>query len=307
MKLHCVSFLIIFIFGNVAGVPLKLLVPSKKNLMLSFFPVDQESFLSILSSSDSLNFLSTMMQADPEKINEIIILLDNMILEAQKGHDDLNNAKELAAQELADADEELSQASIAEVAAKTQKDAADDRLTKATKDITDQMDKLQQELEILLKVQEQLQGIQSLQNSDLELESGSDIQKSKTPVFPNAPVSLLSVLANADPVKLGIVMDGVEQLIEDTRNAISGLNTEQQEAQEEVNQTTEKWTETEQVLTEAHSKKDIAQEKYDEAESNLTGKEKREVEILEQVKAMLQTLLPDGFAPASLESQQVAG
>lgn len=303
MKLYCVS-LIIFFFGNVACIPVGL--ASKKYTFLPS-PINQENFLAILSSSDSLNFLSTMMQADPEKINEIIILLDNMILEAQQGHDALNNAKALAAQTLANADEALSQAGIAEVAAKNKKQAADDRLQKAQDDKSKQLDKLLEELQILQAVKGQLQSIKDFSdNSDafIQMPKPSKVSNAPVSLLSNAPVSLLSVLTNADPEKLGAVMDGVDELIRETQDAIDGLNSEEQAAEAEVETTTQQLAAAEQALTQAESVKNDAQQKYDEAESNLTGKEAREVEILEQVKAMLQTLLPQGFQPSDSEDTE---
>jgi len=291
------AFLFVVALVSIDGVPLRLNV--QNSITQLAFPTDRESLLSLLSQNDPSKVLVSMLMgvgADPNKVTAIIVLLDDLILKAQEGHNGVVDAKADAALLLDQAITNLHTANVALKSAEDDVTAANQRKDAASADSTARYANAQAELSALEEVRAKLQHLLNINTNDAPVEPNFISAKSQTEdVSPKSllgSINLLTILQKADPTKLQAVIDSVDELISSCQASMKGMDDEVAAASAALIAAQEQKETALAAQQVASDEKDRAQIAYDDAITNLTGKEKRELELLEQVKLLLMGLLP---------------
>lgn len=294
-------FLFVIVLVSINGVPLRLNIQNPDTLS---FPTDRQSFLTLLSQNDPSKVLLSMFMgagADPEKVTAIIVLLDDLILKAQEGHNGVVDAKSEAALKLDAAVQNLQNANVAVQTAEDDITAANQRIDTSNSDRLNRYPTSEAELATLLQVREKLQHLLDINTTPSASPSTPATQislKSKTkdvsPISQFGSFNLLSVLQKADPEKLKKVIASVDELIDACQATMQKMDDEADAASAELAAAEKRKLDAVAAQQAAVQEKDAAQAAYEQAITNLTGKEKRELELLEQVKLLLMGLLPGG-------------
>lgn len=283
---------------SIDGVPLQLNIRDRNTQFA--FPTDRESFLSLLSQNDPSKILVSMLTgADPDKVTAIIVLLDDLILKAKEGHNGVIDAKSDAALRLDEATQNLQAANVEVQSAEDELTAANQRKNASDIDYSDRYPNAEAELATLQEVRGKLQHLLDINTNSVDSTQQNFISvqsqtKDVSPISHLGSFNLLTILQKADPVKLRKVIAGVDELIAACEATMQELNDEATAASAAVTAAQARKATAVQAQLDAANLKNEAQAAYDTAVTNLTGKEKKELEILEQVKLLLMGLLPGG-------------
>jgi len=255
----------------------KRLVPlvSEKN---SF--IENESFIE-LAKNDPKELIEQMKKADPQKVQEVIVLLEAMVASSEEQMSQLVNDITQAEEELLNKHRDYSNKKQISDDAAEAKALAQGKLSEATVDVETQVPALEQEIQSLTDILNLLDSLNQNRRRTL-----LNIKEQKIH-------ELLGVMENADPQKVSEIRTLVDGLIENSQSQIDNLKSRMSEAGVELTTLTSAAAIAAGELTDAQTAKDIAQGILDEAKrrhDTNVQKLEAEVQTLNDVITLLKTI-----------------